>query len=65
MESADIIASPPPAELTKAQMPALNLKHIKALTDSTGIIQHALFDMPNRKEGINSLKLRSFGLKEK
>lgn len=51
MEAADIILSAHPVELTRAQMPALNLKHIKALTDSTGIIQHALFDIPNRKEG--------------
>lgn len=51
MEAADIILSTHPVELTRAQMPALNLKHIKALTDSTGIIQHALFDIPNRKEG--------------
>ncbi|MCS3797397.1 glycosyltransferase [Niastella sp. OAS944] len=48
---ADIILSAHPVEFTSAQMPALNLKHIKALTDSTGIIQHALFDIPNRKEG--------------
>lgn len=51
METADIIASTQPAELTRAQMPTLNLKHIKELTDSTGIIQHALFGIPNRKEG--------------
>lgn len=33
------------------QMPAPNYKHINGLTDLTGIIQHALFSMPNRKEG--------------
>ncbi|QEC44330.1 hypothetical protein EV199_1665 [Pseudobacter ginsenosidimutans] len=33
------------------QMPDLNFKHIVNLTDLTGIIQHALFSMPNRKEG--------------
>lgn len=51
MESAEITLSIPPIELTRSQMPDRDLKHIKALTDSTGIMQHALFDIPNRKEG--------------
>ena len=33
------------------QMPDLNFKHIDNLTDLTGIMQHAMFAMPNRKEG--------------
>lgn len=32
-------------------MPAVNWDHILNLTDDTGIIQHALHSMPNRKEG--------------
>ena len=32
-------------------MPEMNLRHINSLTDHTGIIQHAVFAMPNRKEG--------------
>lgn len=32
-------------------MPELNLKYIKLLTDSTGIIQHAKYGVPNWKEG--------------
>ncbi|RFM30586.1 glycosyltransferase [Deminuibacter soli] len=32
-------------------MPAVNWDHIVNLTDNTGIIQHALHNMPNRKEG--------------
>ena len=35
----------------KAQMPAINFAHIRNLTDDTGIIQHAIFSIPNRKEG--------------
>jgi len=33
------------------EMPIINLSHVSNLTDETGIIQHAIFDMPNRKEG--------------
>jgi glycosyltransferase involved in cell wall biosynthesis len=32
-------------------LPDLNLDHIKKLTDSTGIIQHAKYGIPNFKEG--------------
>jgi hypothetical protein len=35
----------------KARMPAINFAHIRNLTDDTGIIQHAIFSIPNRKEG--------------
>jgi len=33
------------------RLPELNLSHICSLTDDTGIIQHALYTIPNRKEG--------------
>ena len=32
-------------------LPKINLSHIDNLTDDTGIIQHAIFNVPNRKEG--------------
>ncbi len=37
--------------LKSADLPKVNLSHIKNLTDNTGIIQHAIFNIPNRKEG--------------
>lgn len=51
METKTMIRSLKPAPFSAAQLPALNFKHINNLTDLTGIIQHAVFDMPNRKEG--------------
>lgn len=33
------------------ELPALNLDHLKRLTDSTGILQHAIFTVPNYGEG--------------
>lgn len=36
----------PPADL-----PELNLDHVRALTDDTGLIQHATFDVPRYAEG--------------
>ena len=32
-------------------LPEVNLMHLKTLTDSTGILQHAIFSAPNRNEG--------------
>jgi glycosyltransferase involved in cell wall biosynthesis len=32
-------------------LPPLNLDHLRRLTDSTGIIQHATYDVPNLDEG--------------
>lgn len=51
METDNIAVLPKRITLTAAQMPELNFSHLRALTDDTGIIQHAMFDMPNRKEG--------------
>jgi hypothetical protein len=51
METVDILRSVKPASFTTAQMPDLNFQHIDNLTDLTGIIQHAVFATPNRKEG--------------
>jgi glycosyltransferase involved in cell wall biosynthesis len=33
------------------QIPELNLDHLNALTDKTGVLQHAIFTVPNRAEG--------------
>jgi len=33
------------------QLPELKLDHVNALTDDTGILQHAIFTIPNRGEG--------------
>ena len=33
------------------QLPALKLDHVNALTDDTGMLQHAIFTIPNRGEG--------------
>src|SRR5580658_4054961 len=33
------------------QLPELKLDHINALTDDTGVLQHAIFTVPNRGEG--------------
>ena len=33
------------------QLPELKLNHLTALTDDTGILQHAIFTIPNRAEG--------------
>jgi Glycosyl transferases group 1 len=33
------------------QLPTLNLDHVNALTDDTGMLQHAIFTIPNRAEG--------------
>jgi hypothetical protein len=38
-------------ETGKISLPPFNPDHLLNLTDSTGIIQHALRNMPNRKEG--------------
>lgn len=32
-------------------LPEVNLTHLKQMTDSTGILQHAIFSVPNRNEG--------------
>jgi glycosyltransferase involved in cell wall biosynthesis len=36
---------------TWAELPAVTLDHVAALTDSTGILQHALYDVPCYEDG--------------
>ena len=50
METAEVLHSNPHV-LELGDLPELNFEHIKNLTDDNGIIQHALFNIPNRKEG--------------
>src|SRR6476620_12700431 len=51
METAEILSQPNPRVLEFKDLPKFNFSHIKSLTDDTGIIQHAIFNIPNRKEG--------------
>jgi hypothetical protein len=52
MESSQTItSSPKPPVLKSDHLPGVNFSHIRNLTDDTGIIQHAVFGIPNRKEG--------------
>jgi hypothetical protein len=40
-----------PGFLASGELPEINFSHINNLTDTTGIIQHAIYHIPNRKEG--------------
>ena len=51
METAEVLLHSNSHVLKFRDLPELNFSHIKNLTDDTGIIQHALFNIPNRKEG--------------
>ncbi|MFO7952975.1 MAG: glycosyltransferase family 4 protein [Bacillota bacterium] len=35
----------------KAILPEVNLKHLRAMTDTTGLFQHAVFNVPDRHHG--------------
>src|SRR5258708_32891412 len=51
MQKDTMILSPKRPSFKATQMPGINFSHLQSLTDTTGIIQHALFSIPNRKEG--------------
>src|SRR3954469_15107195 len=51
MRSARLLMQPSEGTLQLKHLPEVKLSHIKNLTDDTGIIQHAIFNIPNRKEG--------------
>src|SRR5688572_6230297 len=51
MQTANIRIASKPSQFRVSQLPELNFAHITNLTNDTGIIQHALFALPNRKEG--------------
>jgi hypothetical protein len=44
------ISSVKPANMVES-LPALNTGHLRTLTDDTGILQHAIFSVPNTREG--------------
>lgn len=51
MRSATLLASPVQGTLQLKHLPEVKFSHIRNMTDDTGIIQHAIFNIPNRKEG--------------
>ncbi len=51
MEKPHVQFSARRTEKTLNQLPELKLNHVNALTDDTGILQHAIFTIPNRAEG--------------
>ncbi|HEX8992274.1 MAG TPA: glycosyltransferase family 4 protein, partial [Anaerolineales bacterium] len=40
-----------PIDKGPAELPPLNLRHLQRMTDHTGILQHAVFSIPNYQEG--------------
>jgi glycosyltransferase involved in cell wall biosynthesis len=44
------IAPPAPANVVQS-LPEPDFRHVKAMTDDTGILQHALYSVPHRKHG--------------
>jgi hypothetical protein len=51
METPNTLLHAIPGLMTRSDLPEINFTHINNLTDTTGIIQHALYDIPNLKEG--------------
>lgn len=51
MQAEDVTICTTPSVLKFEDIPEFDFSHVKNLTDDTGIIQHALFNVPNRKEG--------------
>jgi hypothetical protein len=51
MESPQVQFSARATQKSLNQVPELKLSHLNALTDDTGILQHAVFTIPNRAEG--------------
>ncbi|MEI6239183.1 MAG: glycosyltransferase family 4 protein [Planctomycetia bacterium] len=41
----------PPARRPRHELPPVRLNHVLRLTDSTGLLQHATFDIPNAADG--------------
>ncbi|MFC2171284.1 glycosyltransferase family 4 protein [Acidobacteriota bacterium] len=61
LESRTVAYHPVPAEVTATsrrrlpkiveELPEPNLRHLRRMTDETGILQHAIYSTPNRREG--------------
>jgi glycosyltransferase involved in cell wall biosynthesis len=47
----EIIQKRAPGQKLLDEVPKINLEHLQVLTDDTGILQHATYDIPNRSEG--------------
>jgi glycosyltransferase involved in cell wall biosynthesis len=43
--------SAPPVSARRDELPEVNFEHLRALTDQTGILQHAAFNVPSYAEG--------------
>jgi glycosyltransferase involved in cell wall biosynthesis len=46
-----VAASDPQSDHWSGNLPPVNLRHLVQMTDSTGILQHAAYDLPNYAEG--------------
>ena len=51
MESPKVQFSARLTEKSLGQLPELKLNHLNQMTDDTGMLQHAIFTVPNRREG--------------
>ncbi len=51
MENPKVQFSARLAEKSLGRLPELKLDHLRRLTDDTGMLQHAIFTIPNRREG--------------
>jgi len=51
MESPKVQFSALMTQKSLDQLPELKLKHLNQMTDDTGMLQHAIFTIPNRREG--------------
>ena len=51
MESPHVQFSARLIEKSLNRLPALKLNHFEQMTDDTGMLQHAIFTIPNRSEG--------------
>ena len=47
---ADLAASRPPAK-RRPELPEIDLTHVRLMTDDTGMLQHATFDVPRYRDG--------------
>jgi glycosyltransferase involved in cell wall biosynthesis len=47
----EIIQKKAPGQRLLDEVPEINFGHLQVLTDDTGILQHATYDIPNRSEG--------------
>jgi len=51
MESPKVQSSARLTEKSLGQLPQLKVNHLNQMTDDTGMLQHAIFTVPNRREG--------------